>query len=742
MRLIAALLIVSVVAVANAATVDPVHPGDGLRIAASDASFDPTVRKAADGEELVAVTFKPAARPSLLLAPKQGAWAWPASGTMRLRVQNGMPWAVTLLVDVASGGKHLTATIGLPPGPPMTLSLPLRATSPRAFGMQVGPPMPFRDGGAERLVAATVDGAIDADKVSSVTLSMPQPGAPQTILIGKLDDVPDDDLHRAYTGIVDRYGQYTRATWPEKIADDAALKEKTNTTPAKSEPENLDRYGGRTDLPAMQATGWFRTQKQNGRWWLVTPEGHAFFSLGVNAVNLTDGRTYVQGREYMFADPVAANGKFGGTADSRSDRGSQRDNAMNHGRWWNVYANNVARTLGDDYATAWRDRAIDRLKSWHFNTLGNWSNPAFFVGAAPAVMSARGELAHCRGIAGIAGSHSVRRSQGVTPCAAEHRIAYTAPILITGNFNSVSTGFDYWGRMPDPFDPRFVEATKAAVAKATKGVKDDPWLLGYFADNELAWAGRGPQGRWALATGTMQQGPGSPAKQAFLTYLKKTHGDAATFAKAWGVEAITWDQIAAQGFKAPDPNEAHPAIATDYIAFLRQYAGQYFHTVADTLHKADPHHLFLGGRLAVRTPEVEEASARYADITSINTYTDLPEHGFDIAAFRKLDKPVLVTEFHFGSADRGPFGSGVAAVASEEERGKAYAKFVDAAAASGVIVGTHWFQYVDQPVTGRILDGENAHIGLVGITDIPFETFTRAVTDTNARTGGGSGSGH
>jgi len=701
MRKLSAILVLSLISIpvtpARAASVDIAQPAKAWRITTNAATLDPTTRKTATGEPLVAVTFAPAPKPSLVVTPSDGPWHWP-NGTLRLRVQNGMPWPVTLVVDVASSDKHLTTTVGVPPGPPQTLSVPLQATSPRAFGMHVGPPMPFDDGATKRLVATQVDGAIDAQAVTSVSLSMPQPGAPQTLLFGTLDGVGDDDLRRAYTAIVDRYGQYTRATWPEKIADDATLKAKANTTPATTPAKNLDRYGGRTDLPALQATGWFHTQKQGDRWWLVTPEGNAFFSLGVNAVNLTDGRTYVQGREFMFTNPPAANAPYTGIADSRSDQGSQRDNGMNHGRWWDIYANNVARTLGDKPEVAWRKRTVDRLKSWRFNTLGNWSDPAF---------------------------------------ASDHRIAYTVPILITGNYNTVGTGFDYWGRMPDPFDPKFIAATDAAVAKATKGVRDDPWLLGYFADNELAWAGEGPQGRWALATGTLVQGPESPAKQAFLAYLKKTHGDATAFAKAWGVPATAWTQVEAKGFKAPDPNEAHPAIAADYIAFLKLYAGRYFETVAKSLKKADPHHLFLGGRLAVRTPEVEEASARYADVTSINTYTDLPEHGFDIAAFRKLDKPVMITEFHFGSSDRGPFGNGVAAVANEEERGKAYARFVDAAASSGIIVGTHWFQYVDQPVTGRVLDGENAHIGLVGITDVPFEGFTRAVTDTNARTGGG-----
>jgi hypothetical protein len=36
-------------------------------------------------------------------------------------------------------------------------------------------------------------------------------------------------------------------------------------------------------------------------------------------------------------------------------------------------------------------------------------------------------------------------------------------------------------------------------------------------------------------------------------------------------------------------------------------------------------------------------------------------------------------------------------------------------------------------VTGRLLDGENSHIGLVGITDIPFGGFVEAVRETNRR---------
>lgn len=41
-----------------------------------------------------------------------------------------------------------------------------------------------------------------------------------------------------------------------------------------------DKYGGVVSLAGTK-TGWFHTQEIAGRWYFVTPEGHAFFSLGV-----------------------------------------------------------------------------------------------------------------------------------------------------------------------------------------------------------------------------------------------------------------------------------------------------------------------------------------------------------------------------------------------------------------------------------------------------------------------------
>ena len=655
------------------------------------------------GRPLQRYAFQPSSQPQLIMTPAASVWNWSGQDALRIQVQNAMPWALTLAIDIdgAVPGQHLHAVVGLPAGPAQTLMLPLHATSPRAFGMQVGPPMPFDDQGHAVFVVTTVEGSIDPAQVRAIHLSMPAPQAAQQLLLGKVDTVTGDSaVQEAYRDIVDQWGQYTRGTWPEKIGSDVALRaahaqEQHTLDTQLAARHGLDAYGGRMDI-TLQRTGWFHTQKAHGRWWLVTPDGHAFFSLGINAVAADNSRTYVQGREFMFVDLPQDQSPwhtFYGIKDSRdAERGASADIGSNHGRWFDFYEANLYRANGADWLTIWRKRTLDRLQAWGFNTIGNWSDDAL------------GKL---------------------------HRVPYTLPIYIHGNFGNVSSGFDYWGRMPDPFDPHFAQAVENAVTKASSSSHNDPWLLGYFADNELAWAGQGPQGRWGLAIGTLHGEARSDAKQAFIAMLKKKYGEPAKLAAAWGIAVTDWSALDVTNFAAPEPNEAHPAIAEDYSTWLRAYADRYFGLVAAAIHRHDPHHVFLGGRFAVNTPEAVASCAQYCDVISFNVYADLPQHGADLDAVHTLDKPALISEFHFGSDDRGPFGKGVVWVWNETQRGEAYARFVQAAAHDPAIVGTHWFEYIDQPVTGRLIDGENSHIGLVGISDIPFGGFIDAVRKTN-----------
>jgi hypothetical protein len=342
----------------------------------------------------------------------------------------------------------------------------------------------------------------------------------------------------------------------------------------------------------------------------------------------------------------------------------------------------------------WTAHTLDRLQAWGFNTLGNWS--ASSLGDA-------------------------------------ERVPYTLPLSIVGDYASISTGSDWWGGMPDPFDPRFAMATERAVAIAARDHRDDPWLIGYFADNELAWAGPGddPKARYALAYATLKMTTDVPAKRAFLKQLRDKYRNQAGLSKAWGIDLPAWELMEDPGFVPPLPSAEHPEIEADFKYFQKVFADTYFKTISDSLKWHAPNQLLLGGRFAISTPEAVESCAQYCDVLSFNMYTLQPQDGYDFAQLRSLDKPVLITEFNFGSTDRGPFWGGVTQLAKEEDRGPAYANFLKQALNEPSIVGVHWFQYLDQPVTGRLLDGENGHFGLVGVTDLPFQGFVDSARKSN-----------
>lgn len=736
-----------------------VSPTDVVQVTTQNANLPAlTAELGADSEPLRRVTFNPSDNPSLRLTPQNGQWDWSQADVMSLRIQSAMDWALTLDVRIeSSDGKTLTSRIALPAGPAQTLLVPLHATSPRAQGMRAGPPMPWTNNGQRLLLASTVEGELDASKVTAVSLSLSHPDAAQSILLGRFGVRTGDDTEQAlFTGIVDAYGQYSRGQWPEKVSSDAQLnaaaaKEKTQLQGWLAKRPKQDQFGGLLGGPEFEAKGFFRTEKRDDRWYLVTPEGHPFYSLGVNAVSTEHSATYVEGREAMFSalpkdgELLAA---YYGNSNHHSDTGAAKGRNFDHGRWFDFYSANLQRTYSEqkcaEEATTptapvaaavedviteqspvapepaalapavaakaspcltksfdlerWTSHSLDRLQAWGFNTIGNWSEPAL---------------------------------------RDEKRVPYTIPLSISGDYKTISTGLDWWGGMPDPFDPRFAMATERAVAIAARDHRDDPWLLGFFADNELGWAGPGddPKARYALAYGTLRLTTDVPAKRAFLKLLRDKYRNQQGLSKAWGIELAAWELMEDPGFEAPLPNPEHPAIEKDFQRFQRLFADTYFKTIADALNWHAPNHLLLGGRFAVSTPEAVASCAQYCDVLSFNFYTREPQQGYDFAALRELDKPLLVAEFHFGSRDRGPFWGGVAEVYKEEERGPAYAHFLQRALAEPSIVGLHWFQYLDQPVTGRLLDGENGHLGLVGITDRPFQGFVEAVRKANLQVG-------
>ncbi|MDD2599182.1 MAG: hypothetical protein PHO37_08160 [Kiritimatiellae bacterium] len=173
-----------------------------------------------------------------------------------------------------------------------------------------------------------------------------------------------------------------------------------------------------------------------------------------------------------------------------------------------------------------------------------------------------------------------------------------------------------------------------------------------------------------------------------------------------------------------DPVQPPDAARKDMEEYCRLTADHCFSICSRFLKKVAPLKLYLGCRFAEYNAIVVEAANRYCDVVSFNLYSRTVK-GW--APPIELNRPVLIGEFHFGAPDRAPFGSGLIGTADQQERASALTSYVEGALQNSLIVGAHWFQYRDEPATGRPLDGENHQVGLVDICDTPCPETIKAV---------------
>ena len=694
--------------------VDPVihfgDPADAVRVTLARAHLAPVTGTRVNAGGIAAqVDFEPTDWPELVIRPTGGSTDWTGVQAVAIPFDNPTAEPIDLLVRVdddprADGENHsLSGRARLGPNEAGLLVLPLPTNDALPMGMVAGPPREApRLGGSVRMIGGA-RGAIDRRHVTAIHLILIRRSSGRTLIFGDLGIIRGSDPGpEAYRQIVDGFGQYTGTVWDGKIgSDDELQRERSREEQQRQEslppPLALDRYGGLLKGPSFDATGYFRTEKRDGRWWLVTPEGHGFFSLGIDVVSADVGATFVEGREFMFAglpEPGSPLAAHYGHADERGSVPEGRGRQYDHGRSFDFYAANLQRKYGSDYLPIWRRTAVERLRTWGFNTIGNWSEPRLL---------------------------------------ARRETAYVVPIPIygmEGNFARVGGG---WSKMPDPFDPAFIAAVDGDVMKAASAYRDDPYLIGYFVDNELAWGlgtATDPQLRYGLAVETLRLGAASPAKRAFVVQLTGKYRDAERLAAAWGLTVSSWDQLREANITLSPTMLAKPMVIDDLRAFGALFAETYFRAVAEAIRRHDPHHLYLGSRFQARTPEAVAACAKYCDVVSFNVYRE-DLSGEEWTRFHALGKPALIGEFHFGSTDTGLFWPGLFDVAVEEERGPAYAAYLRSALANPDIVGCHWFQYVDEPLTGRLLDGENGHMGFVSVADIPYAGLVSAAREAN-----------
>lgn len=439
-------------------------------------------------------------------------------------------------------------------------------------------------------------------EIRSVRLSKQDPGS------AVLDNKP----------VVDRFGQWIPADWPGKVTSLEQMKKDWAAEEAGLRAGDFGycKYGGYLNTKA-KATGFFRVEQVDGRWWFVDPDGHLFFSTSSTGIRNAGGDARLKGREDYFA------------ALPRES----------------FYASNVALRHGAEADAKWIDMALRRMESWGMNTVGNWSE---------------------------------------TRLGEARKKAYVVTLSGWG----MDTG--YMG-MPDVFSAEFPKIVGQAAAEQCAPHKNDPFVLGYFVANEPPWPGRE-----SLVVDIILERPPSAIQREAKAFL--ANGD------------------------TPERRKQ----------FIYRAFDKYLEVINAAIRRHDPNHLNLGLRFGSGVPPVEMLRASKAfDVYSMNVYSTSINPKSLEEIYSVTGRPVIVGEFHFGVPGRG-LAAGLVQVRDQAERGAAYRYYVEQAAAFPAFIGSSWFQWVDQPSTGR-MDGENYNIGLVDVTDRPYRELIEAMKTTHRR---------
>lgn len=471
-------------------------------------------------------------------------------------------------------------------------------------------------------------------------------------------------------GWVDKYGQNSAYNFPWKVKSDsdiirADIKEAKELAKARPFPER-DQFSAWTKKPARRASGFFRTEKIDGKWWLVAPNGRLYFATGMDVVGCGgDARL----------DPTVLKA-YSWLPPKKGDLSAAW--SMHGGEGWglSLYRANLTRKWVTEFRANYLKRAIERQLAWGFTSIGNWSDHALF---------------------------RYRR----------------LPYFSTGpGHNGIKT--PYVAKLiHDAFDPRFAGETRLAAASLAR-MASDPWLVGHFISNEVGWN--------EFPIRLLEQPETVCAKRELLARLRRRYKDIWKLNRAWGACARSFTEL-----RWPADPVRTAVAERDMADFRADFADRWYGAWSRAIRAVDPNHLVLGSRLnqGARPLDVIKASAKHNDIVSFNHYdVDIWRGEFD--RYQEIaNRPFFIGEYGHNSLDHGHLTAAVP-VADQHARGVGYRLFTEQMAAIPYMVGGHFFQYLDEPATGRF-DRETAFNGFVNVADIPYPEMVRAAKQAHAR---------
>jgi hypothetical protein len=403
----------------------------------------------------------------------------------------------------------------------------------------------------------------------------------------------------------------------------------------------------------------------------------------------------VQGREQLFEELPPRDGDYAGVWIARPGKRSVDPEFYPERAYGtrqesvSFYTANMIRKYGADWRSRWATGTLARLRAWGMNTLANWSDVDF-----------------------------ARRARMPYVLQADR----AAAVDFKGLMRGADAGPFPLHQTPDVFHSEFLPRVHSVFA-GLSAYADDPYLLGYFVQNEEIWyAWHSP---FSLPLSW-------ESRRVFFEGLRARYATIDALNAAWGTRYREFAELEAYHNEENPPGLTAQGIA-DCDDFLRRFADRYFGGVRAALRAADPHHLFWGCRFLALPPHpaILAGAAPHMDIVSINWYLWHKQSVNDVDSFlgewhRLTGRPLAITEYSFDLTDERMLAGRFLSPSRELRAARAH-QFTDSCLALPYVLGCHWFQYVDEMLTGRDLDGERQGLGLVDVVDRPHVELTAAL---------------
>jgi hypothetical protein len=299
----------------------------------------------------------------------------------------------------------------------------------------------------------------------------------------------------------------------------------------------------------------------------------------------------------------------------------------------------------------------------------------------------------------------------------------------------------HWTGFPNVFSPKFERYCDVRAREICSEAKDDPWLFGYFLDNELEWYGKTHR-PWGIFTEAVKKPPEHSAKKALVDLLKERYRTIEELNRAWETGFGSFDEMMGRTDWGEPTNEEAERDAMDFVALV---ADRYFSITSAAIERYDPNHMILGCRFAGSAPDpVWKAAGKYCDIVTLNFYgrVDL-DTGEPMGLVEHLkrcyelsNRPLMITEWSFPALDSGlpcKHGAGMR-VDTQRQKARCFEVYQKTFFATPFVVGSDYFMWVDEPALGiSSTFPEDSNYGLVNEKDEPYREFVEAVKEINGR---------